>query len=649
MFRSNLVINWGSNMKRSFYLKSMDIEDAKALYENALKHVFNHTKTEMIDSKDAYNRVLAQAVYAKRSVPFYPSSAMDGIAINSKLTINANEHKPLLLNSNDYQEVDTGDPILDPYDAVIMVEDCIETDKGIQIVKSVVPWENVRPIGEDIVEGELLFPMEHILRPMDISVLMAANILNIEVYRQVRVAIIPTGTEIRSAYDKVEIGDIVESNSYLFVGLAKEAYACPTTLDIVPDNFDLLKETIKKASGVFDVVLVNAGSSAGREDFTAAVISELGEVIVHGISIKPGKPAILGVVNHVPIIGIPGYPVSAHIVFEEFVTPLLLKMNHRPKMSQNRISATSTRRIVSSLKSKEYIRVKLGYIDNKYVATPLSRGAGMMMSVVKSDGYALIDKNSEGIEANEELKVWINKPLEMIQNTIMAIGSHDVIMDVLNNLFEQSNSMYHISSVHVGSYAGLLALKRRESHIAMTHLLDSTGTYNQESLNQLFSNESMVLIKGVKRIQGLIVKSGNPLNIHTIEDLVNHRFVNRQRGAGTRVLLDYWLKQYDINPETINGYDKELSTHLAIAAAVQNGIADCGLGVYSAAKIMGCDFIPLGEEDYDFICRNEFFEADKMKQFLISLKSESFKQICEQLGGYNTSSSGEVYLYERSV
>lgn len=636
-------------MKRSFYLKSTDIEVAKELYNNALTSIFMKRKTEIVESKDAYNRVLAQAVYAKRSVPFYPSAAMDGIAINSKLTVEANEHKPLLLDPKDYIEVDTGDPILDPYDAVIMVEDCIETDHGIQIIKAIVPWENVRPIGEDIVEGELLFPMEHILRPMDISVLMASNLLEVEVYKQVRVAIIPTGTEIRSAYDKVELGDIVESNSYLFTGLSKEAFAQPFTLKIVPDNYEELKETIKQASIDYDVVLVNAGSSAGREDFTAPVIRELGEVIVHGLSIKPGKPAILGIIHDTPVIGIPGYPVSAHIVFEEFVTPLLLKMNHRPKLNLNTVIAKSTRRIVSSLKSKEYIRVKLGYIDGKYVATPLARGAGMMMSVVKSDGYALIEKNSEGIEANEEMVVWLNKPAVVIQKTIMAIGSHDVVMDVLNNLFEQSNIDYHISSVHVGSYAGLLALKRKESQLAMSHLLDTKGTYNQDVLKQLFSDENMVLIKGVKRIQGFIVKSGNPLGIYTIHDLLKCRFVNRQRGAGTRVLLDYWLDENNINSNDIVGYDKELSTHLAVAAAVQNGVADCGLGVYSAAKIMGCDFIPLGEEDYDFICRKDFLDTDKMQYFIQCLKSNAFKEICVELGGYNTEHSGEVIEYARSV
>ncbi len=635
-------------MKRSFYLKSTDLEIAKANYNQVLEDIYLDRKIEIVESRNALNRVLSQPIYAKRSVPFYPSSAMDGIAINSRVTFDANEHRPLLINVNDYIEVDTGDPILDPYDAVIMVEDCIETDNGIQIIKSVVPWENVRPIGEDIVEGELLFPMEHVLRPMDISVLMAANQLHIEVYKQVSVAIIPTGTEIRSAYDSVNIGDIVESNSYLFMGLAQEAFSIPTTLKIIPDVYDELLNAVKSAAEHYDVVLINAGSSAGREDYTASVIKELGEVFIHGLSIKPGKPAILGRIGNVPVIGIPGYPVSAHIVFEEFVTPLLLKLNHYPVKQTSIIQAISTRRIVSSLKSKEYIRVKLGYIDGKYIATPLARGAGMMMSVVKSDGYAMIDKNSEGIESNERIEVWLNKPIQTIQNTLMAIGSHDLVMDVLNNQLEQierNNVHYHISSVHVGSYAGLLALKRKESHIAMTHLLDQSGTYNIDTIKQLFKDEEMVLIKGVKRIQGLIVKKDNPLNICTIEDLVYHRFVNRQRGAGTRVLLDYWLTKKNINPNSINGYDKELNTHLAVAAAVQNGVVDCGLGVYSAANVMGCDFIPLGEEDYDFVCRKGLLETDMMKLFLECLKSNEFRDKCFELGGYDTHNCGEVIEY----
>jgi putative molybdopterin biosynthesis protein len=633
-------------VKRSIYLKSTNIEDAKRIFHDALNEVYQKKHIEIVQTEHAYGRVIAQPIYARRSVPFYPSSAMDGIAIDSAKTKNANEHKPLRLDPSDYIDVDTGDPILDPFDCVIMAEDCIHSDDGISIIKPHVPWENVRPIGEDVTEGELLFPMEHILRPMDISVLIAANQLSIEVYKQVSIAIIPTGTEIKSAYEPISVGDIVESNSYLFTGLALQAHALPTTYPIVKDDFNEIKCTVEDAVSKYDVVIINAGSSAGRDDYTVHVISELGKVLVHGLSIKPGKPAILGLIDDVPVIGIPGFPVSAHIVFEEFVTPLLLKLNHYPIPHVDRIEAHSTRRIVSSLKSKEYVRVKIGYINDRFVATPLARGAGMMMSVVKSDGYALIEKNREGVDFNEMMDVQLNKPIQQIKNTLLAIGSHDLIMDVISNLFEQSLLPYHCSSVHVGSYAGLLALSRKESALAMTHLLESDGSYNTHTIKKLFLTEKMVLIKGVKRIQGLIVEKGNPKNIHTIEDLLHVRFVNRQRGAGTRVLLDHWLNQKNINSESIVGYNKELTTHLAVAAAVANNVADCGLGIQSAATIMGCDFIPLGMEDYDFVCYADFLKDPMMKLFLTSIQSEEFKNICESLGGYDTSESGEVRFYD---
>jgi putative molybdopterin biosynthesis protein len=633
-------------MKRSIYLNSVDIEEAKRIFSDAIKDRLRQRNTEIIDSEQAFGRVIAQPIYARRSIPFYPSAAMDGIAIDAKKTKGANEHKPLLLNKIDYVEVDTGDPIFDPYDTVIMAEDCIHSDEGLSIIKPHVPWENVRPIGEDVTEGELLFAMEHVLRPMDISVLMAANHLTIEVYKQVSIAIIPTGTEIKSAYETVEIGDIVESNSYLFTGLSMEAHAIPTTYPIVKDDFDEIKQAVEDAVKKHDVVIVNAGSSAGRDDYTVHVISALGKVFIHGLSIKPGKPAILGMIGDVPVIGVPGFPVSAHIVFEEFVTPLLLKLNHYPTIHPERVQAFSTRRIVSSLKSKEYIRVKIGYVNERYVATPLARGAGMMMSVVKSDGYALIEKNREGVDFNELMDVQLNKPLSQIKNTLLAVGSHDLIMDVISNQFERNSQPYHLSSVHVGSYAGLLALSKRESALAMTHLLESDGSYNTDSIKKLFINEKMALIKGVKRIQGLIVERGNPKNIRSIEDLTHIRFVNRQRGAGTRVLLDHWLKQKNINAEEIVGYDKELTTHLAVAAAVANKVADCGLGIQSAATVMGCDFIPLGLEDYDFVCYRDFLEDSKMKLFLTCIRSDEFKDVCKSLGGYDTSESGEVHFYD---
>lgn len=633
-------------MTRHLYLKTTDIDEAKRIYQDALTDILKTPKTEMIPTEKAYGRVVAKAIYAKRSSPFYPSAAMDGIMIDAKKTLGANEHHPLMLDPSDYVEIDTGDPVLDPYDAVIMAEDCIKTEDGIQIIKAHVPWENVRPIGEDIVEGELLFTVNHALRPMDISVLMAAGQLEIEVFKKVRLAIIPTGTEIIEAHANPQLGDIIESNSYLFKGMALEANAEVERFPILKDDYDLIVDTLDKAANDYDIICINAGSSAGREDFTSKAIQSLGEVYVHGLAIKPGKPAILGRIRSTPVIGIPGFPVSAHIVFSEFVVPLLYQLNHCPQVKVEYVEAISTKRIVSSLKYKEYIRVKLGQVDDRIVASPLPRGAGVMMSVVRSDGYALIDQNSEGIEMNEKVMVRLNPGQHNFNQSLVMIGSHDMMIDVAQDFLAQHSPEHFISSSHVGSFGGLMALKRKECHLAPIHLLGSDGFYNREALLQLFKPNEIVLIKGIQRIQGLLVAKGNPLNIQGIEDLSRVHYVNRQRGAGTRVLLDHLLKEKKIDPSTIKGYEHELSTHLAVASAIQNKSADCGMGVYSAAQAMGCDFIEIGEEAYDFACHIEHLNHPSILRFIEVLKDPEFQASVLALGGYRFEQAGEVITFE---
>ena len=636
-----------NTMTRHLYLKTTDIDHAKQIYQDALVDIIKTPKVESLSTDNAYGRVVAKAIYAKRSSPFYPSAAMDGLMIDAKKTIGANEHHPLLLDPNDYVEIDTGDPVLDPYDAVIMAEDCIKTDKGIQIIKTHVPWENVRPIGEDIVEGELLFSVNHVLRPMDISVLMAAGQLKIEVFKQVKLALIPTGTEIIEAHAKPQLGDIIESNSYLFKGMALEAKADVMRFPILKDDYDLIVRTLDQAAHDYDVICINAGSSAGREDFTSKAIQSLGEVYVHGLAIKPGKPAILGRIRNTPVIGIPGFPVSAHIVFSEFVVPLLYQLNHLPQAKITYVEAISTKRIVSSLKYKEFIRVKLGQVNGRTVASPLARGAGVMMSVVRSDGYALIDQNSEGIEMNENVMVRLNPGQHNFDQSLVMIGSHDMMIDVAQDFLAQHSPEHFISSSHVGSFGGLMALKRKECHLAPVHLLGSDGKYNREALLQLFKPDEVVLIKGIQRIQGFLVAQGNPLKIHGIEDLPRIHYVNRQRGAGTRVLLDHLLKEHKLDPTSIKGYDHELSTHLAVASAIQNNTADCGLGIYSASKTMGCDFIEIGEEAYDFACRIEDLSHPAVVRFIEVLKDPRFQATVLTLGGYRFEQAGEVVHFGR--
>ncbi len=632
--------------KRNLYLKTIPAEEARRLYTQALEKLMT-PRHEVIPVEDSFGRMTAEAVYAKCCSPLFNAAAMDGIAVVSKRTAGASQENPLtLVKGEDYRVVDTGDPVNPPYDAVIMAEDLLEVDEDrVQILEAASGWQHVRPIGEDIVAGEMLIPGGHKIRPIDIGVLLSGGILNVEVIKKPEVGLIPTGTEIIEPDREPEEGDIIESNSRMFAAMTISYGGIPHRYAPVEDDYDKIKETIKKALAENDIVVVNAGSSAGTEDYTVHILREIGEVLVHGVAIKPGKPVILSIVEGKPVIGLPGYPVSAYIDFENFVRPVMDMMSGERHSAGHTVEAVLSKRLVSSLKHQEYVRVKVGKVGDKLIASPLARGAGAAMSLVRADGFCIIGQNSEGAEAGETVEVELYRELEEIRHTVVSIGSHDLILDFLADLMPQVYPGSFLSSTHVGSMAGLMALKRGETHIAPTHLLDEeTGVYNISYLKKLFPGQEMALIKGVKRIQGIIVQKGNPKGIKGIEDLKRVSYVNRQRGAGTRVLLDYCLKTAGIRPEEVDGYDKEAATHMAVAALVKNGGADAGMGVYSAAHAMDLDFIPVGEEEYDFAVRKETLEQEKIRQFLNVLKSSEFRARAEAAGGYGLDSTGEILL-----
>jgi putative molybdopterin biosynthesis protein len=399
------------------------------------------------------------------------------------------------------------------------------------------------------------------------------------------------------------------------------------------------------------MVLINAGSSAGTQDFAVQVLRELGEVIVHGVAMKPGKPVILAKVNNKPVIGTPGYPVSAYLSYEIFAAPVLAAFTGRRDSVPQQVEAVIAKRVVSSLKHREYVRVKVGRVGGKLVASPLARGAGAAMSLVRADGFCVIRQNSEGLEAGETAQVELSRPLEEIEKTLVAIGSHDLILDVLADMMAAGRQdeksvnaaeTAYLSSSHVGSMAGLSALKRGECHIAPIHLLDDeTGAYNVSWVKEMLPRGC--IIKGVGRVQGIIVQKGNPLGINSVADLCRCRYINRQRGAGTRLFLDYQLKIAGIDPARINGYSREAATHMAVVAAVQGGTADAGLGIASAAKALDMGFIPLGDEEYDFATLPEFLELKEIKIFLRILKSQAFHQQLEKLG-----SPLRAYIWDRA-
>ena len=655
--------------KRNLYLETIPVEDAIDKYKAAMEG-FLKPRHEQIPVTESLGRITAEAIYARYSSPLFNASAMDGIAVIASRTVGASEVEPKVLTEHeDFVVVDTGDPVHAPFDAVIMAEDVVELEPAaedpqegpakVSITASAAPWQHIRPVGEDIVAGEMILPGHHEIRAIDIGVLLSAGITQITVMQKPRVAIFPTGDEIVEAEDLMEgdekaaqliaSGAIIESNTRMFENMVTEAGGIAHRYPVLQDDYDVIRDAVAGAVKDHDLVIVNAGSSAGRDDYTVHVLRELGTVHVHGVAIKPGKPVILAEVQGKPVIGLPGYPVSAYIGFDTFVRPQIETLSGKYGESRNTVEAVISRRIVSSLKHREYVRVKVGRVGGKLVAAPLARGAGAAMSLVRADGFCVIPLHSEGVEAGDTVQVELYRPMEEVDHTAVAIGSHDLILDVIADLMPDQFPGQLLSSTHVGSMAGLMALRRGECHIAPTHLLDEeTGEYNLPILRQMFGS-GVTLVKGVGRTQGIMVKKGNPLGITGIEDLAGEgrvRFINRQRGAGTRVLFDYLLRQKGIAPEQIEGYDREATTHMAVAAAVASDSCDAGMGILSAARAMDLDFIPIADEEYDFVIPNEYMELPHVQAFLEVLRSDLFREKVDAMGGYTFDHTGKLCVVE---
>ena len=628
------------------YLTNVPLSKAKEEYLDLLTgHGFTY-QTEIIPVYEACGRVTAQAVYASICAPHYAASAMDGVAVNAKDTFGATETTPVTLNPGQYIVLDTGDPIPDGCDAVIMVEDIVKNaDGSITIHEAAAPWQHIRQIGEDICAGEMILPSHMSVSPSAIGAMIAGGVLEISVIRKPLVGIIPTGDEIIPPCTDPKPGDILEFNGSIFSAMVKSWGAEAKVYPIVPDKFDAIKNTVAKASEECDMVILNAGSSAGREDFSARVIRELGEVLYHGIAMKPGKPAILGCKGATPILGVPGYPVSGIIVVEQLLKPLIDHWLKAPASQYQYAKATLTRPVVSGLKYQEFVRVRMGYVGDKLMASPLSRGSGVVSSFMKADGILEVPQGLEGFEAGSEVNVRLLSPVQKLQNTLVVIGSHDPLLDEVGDLLHLENNDVFMSSSHVGSMGGIMALRRGEAHAAGCHLLNTdNGEYNVAFIKKYFPKGGVKLVRCVGRQQGLMVAKGNPLNIQKFADIAkeNLRYVNRQKGSGTRILTDFLCKQENLDTDAIYGYEREELTHTSVAAQIVNGSADAGMGIYSAAKLYDLDFIPICIEQYDLLIPEHAWETPMVQNLLAILKSDTFKEKILAMGGYTVDAPGEI-------
>ncbi len=631
------------------YLTNIPLDTARESYLEVMRERGFHASTETVEVQKACGRITARPVYAAICAPHYAASAMDGAAVRAADTFGATDTTPVCLSPEQYVIVDTGDPVPDSCDAVIMVEELVRKEDGsIMIYAAAAPWQHIRQIGEDICAGEMILGSFAEITPAAIGAMIAGGGLSVEVLKKPVIGIIPTGDEIVAPCADPKPGDILEFNGSIFSAMLRQWGAETVLYPIVPDGEELIRTALEKAVGECDMVLLNAGSSAGREDYSADAIRSVGEVFCHGIAIKPGKPAILGCAGEKPVMGVPGYPVSGIIVIEEFVRPLLDLWYHAAEKVKQFVTATLSRPVVSGLKYREYVRVRLGSVGGKLVASPLNRGAGVISSFMKADGILEIPQGSEGCEAGEEVRIRLLCPMEHLDHTLVVIGSHDPLLDELGDLIHASDPSLWMRSSHVGSMGGIMAVRRGEAHAAGCHLLDTeTGVYNISFLRKYFPEGGVRLVRCVGRQQGLMTAKGNPKGIRSFADVSKHgiRYVNRQKGSGTRILADYLCAKNRIRPERIYGYDREELTHTSVAAQIASGSADAGMGIYSAAHLYGLDFIPVCVEEYDLLVPDSAWETPMVQKMIAVLKSDAFREKIDALGGYTLERPGEEIPY----
>jgi putative molybdopterin biosynthesis protein len=633
--------------ERNIFLEDLPMDEVLARLDAAL-HAAGKADAlagESVKLRHAAGRVTAEACYAKRSSPHFHASAMDGYAVRTADTVGATETHPLALREGEQAiPVNTGEPLPPGMNAVIMIENVEQTDDAILIRAAVAPYQHVRPMGEDMVVTEMILPANHTLRPVDLGALAACGYADVVVRRPPFVVLIPTGDELVPIGETPRAGQHTEYNSLVLAAQIEGAGGRAEILPFVPDQREALSDAIGAAlSRQPDLLLILSGSSAGSKDFTASIVRDVGELLAHGVAVRPGHPVVFGMVSGTPVIGVPGYPVSAALTGEIFVLPLVARWlgQTAPMARLPHTKAVMARKLASPPGDDDFVRVTLALVEDKLLATPLSRGAGMISSLVRADGLAHVPRFSEGVDQGGEIDVLLYTSLDALVRTALFIGSHDPMLDLLAAFIAEHFNARMVSS-HVGSLGGLAALRRGEAHAAGIHLLDpETGDFNLSYVRKYLPETPVRLITFAHREQGLLVAKGNPLDIRSIDDLPRVRYVNRQRGAGTRVLLDYELTKRGILPEAIRGYEREEYTHLAVATAIASGTADCGLGVHSGAVALDLDFVPMAWERYDLVIPEAHVEHPAIRAVLDALNNDSFRAQLAAQPGYSVESTGQ--------
>jgi len=576
-----------------------------------------------------------------RSEDLYGASEIAPVSLKVVGRIDPGDAKYISIGRGEAVEISTGAPIPPGVDSVLMVEYTKRCEDEVIVYRSVTPGENIMPSGSDIMLGELVLRRCTVIGEREVGVLASIGVKRIRVYRRPRVAVISTGRELVAPGSPLEFGKIYDVNSYTISHALKRLGAEPLLLGIAGDDPKEIGDMVEKGLRLGDMVILSGGTSAGLSDITYKVLNGIGPpgVVIHGLKVKPGKPTVISISREGKlVIGLPGYPGSALMIFDLVVKPLIKRMLCLPE-ERHVIKARLAMRVEGARGRRLLLPLSLVDVGSYIAAYPLPPESGAISTIAKADGYMIIPESVEFAEEGEEVYVNLFSPAYMPAD-LYIVGSHDLGLDRLIPLMRA----YKVKTIYVGSIGGIASIKKAEADVAGIHLVDSeTMEYNIPFLKKYGVNNAY-LIKGYMREQGLIVPKGNPHDIRDVRDIIrkNLRIVNRGRNTGTRILLDSILRgiaredgiAFDELVSRIKGYYYEVKTHTAVAAAIAQGRADAGIGIRAAAHMYGLDFISLGWERYDFLVQIARIGKEAVRSFLEILRSGEFAEVLSSIPGY---------------
>ncbi len=647
-------------MSRKIFHELVSLEEALKIIDKY--YPLKPLGIEEVDLINALGRVLATDIYSPIDHPPFDRSEVDGYAVNSldvagaddlhpvelrvKGKISAGEYPSQSIGRGETIEISTGAMIPRGTDSVVMVEYTkrMSNDRVI-IYRSSYPGENIATTGSDVSMGDLVVLKGTLIDGNLIGFLAGLGINKIKVYKKPKIAVYSTGDEVILSGNPLEPGKVYDVNGYLITSKLRELGADAVFMGKLPDNYEEIRRKILEALDWADIVITSGGTSAGFGDLIYKVFDNLGEpgIIVHGLKVKPGKPTVVSVVGNKLLIGLPGFPLSCYMIFDQLVVPIVQKLIGIRKKRLHIVKAKLPYRIKKPLGKTWLLPVSIIKGEKGLVAYPVSLKSGSITPLIMSDGYLKLPETTDMVLEDTEWEVYLFKEVTDLPELVI-IGSNDVL---LYELLRTTNIIERTRIIPTGSTGGLIAIKRGETDIAPTHLLDEeTLEYNIPFIKKHGLEDKAVLVRGYMRRIGLIIRKGNPKNIRSIEDFLREDvvIVNRTKGSGIRVYVDYMLKQIALKKNIdfkelvrkINGYTYEVKTHTAVAAAVKHGRADVGIGAEVAAKMYDLDFIPLTWENYDFLIKKTSLNKESVQKFIHVLRNDKtiLEELIKKLPGY---------------